>query len=615
MKGFGKRLTAAFLLVCLLAVAASAASVENCPGGCTHQAAIGATHYDTLEEAVAAVKAGGTVTLLASKSLSAPLTLGKSIALDLGGKTLTGNLHFTAGGTIRNGKLLAASGTALTVTDCTVAIEKTATLEGCGTAPTLVLTASKEGKSRLNLSGTVSGKGPAAVIDANSAQGECSLFILKNAKVTAEENLAIGFDCAGKLEVSDGTIQSKKDAISVSIVKDRKTELSIAGGKILTEEGEAIVLSLGEKAEAPKDFVTGGTFTKVPGAFTPAYGKVSTNTDGTMTVISTYTITYLPGEGSGSVEPDAIRIGSKLKLPKNSFTAPAGKEFAGWQIQGKTYSAGDSLTPSGDLTVTALWTTHKHSGGTATCMKKAVCKTCGKSYGSLGSHSLSYVDTYEATCDKAGSLAHQTCIYCGECYVDGKVVSADSVYIPILGHTWEAQDMIPATCEQTGTKAYEKCANCTALRAEGSPITEDALLIPASGHTLETVAATQATCTTPGVQAHERCTGCDTLYLNGRSVLISELTTATASHTLSDWEHDQTYHWKACVSCNEVFRQKEHTDTDADKLCDECGLEITGKIAQNSPEGSAFSWLFLIPIVAAVGIAVPLAMKKSKENK
>ena len=49
MKGFGKRLTAVLLLVCTLAVAVSAASVENCPGGCNHVAAIGATHYDTLE--------------------------------------------------------------------------------------------------------------------------------------------------------------------------------------------------------------------------------------------------------------------------------------------------------------------------------------------------------------------------------------------------------------------------------------------------------------------------------------------------------------------------------------------------------------------------------------
>ncbi len=610
MKGFGKRLTVVLLMISLLTVAASAATVENCPGGCLHQAAIGTTHYDTLEDAITAAKAGGTVTLLADTSLSAPLVLEKSVALDLGGKTLTGNLQFTGGGTVRGGKLLAVSGTALTVTDCTVVIEKTAVLEGCGSAPAAALTASKDGKARLNVSGTVSGKGPAAVIDARAAEGNCSLYILKNAKITAEENPAIFFDCAGKLDISDGTVQAKKDAISVSIQKDRKTELSITGGKFLTEAGEAIVLKVGDKAEAPKDFVTGGTFTKVPGSYIPSYGKITTNADKTYTVISSYTITYLPGDGSGSMEPVKISCGSKLKLPKNGFSAPKGKDFAGWEVGGKTYSAGDSLTPDDDLTVTALWKTHKHSGGKATCMKKAVCKTCGKSYGNLGSHSLSYVDAYAATCDKAGSQAHQICAYCGECYVDGTIVSADSVYISPLGHNWETQDAIPATCEENGTKAYEKCANCAALRLEGNPITEDVLLIPATGHTTESVAATQATCSEPGIQAHEHCAACDQDFANGKPVAIGDITSATASHVLSDWQSDDTGHWKACVDCQEVFRQKAHADGDADGLCDECGYEL-GK-ATDPGKDSGFSWLFLFPIAAAVGIAVPLAMKKRK---
>lgn len=610
MKGFGKRLAAVLIMISLLTVAVSAASFENCPGGCSHLAAIGTTHYDTLEEAAAAVTAGGTVTLLKDTVLSAPLTFDKSMGLDLGGKTLTGNLQFTGGGTIRNGKLLAASGTALTVANCTVAIEKAAVLEGCGEAPTIVLTASKDGKTRLNVSGTVSGKGPAAVIDARAEQGKCELYILKNTSITAEENPAIFFDCAGKLEISGGTVQTKKDAVSVSVLKDRKTEISVTGGKFLTESGEAILLNLGDKAEAPREFVTGGTFTKVPEAFLPTYSKITANADKTYTVVSSYTITYLPGDGSGSMETVKIPCGSKLKLPKNGFTAPKGKDFAGWEADGKTYGAGDTLTPQGDLTVTAQWKTHKHSGGQATCMKKAVCKTCGKTYGSFGSHSLSYVDACDATCEKPGTQAHQICVYCGECYVDGAVVSADSVYIAPLGHNWETQDAIPATCEDGGMKAHEKCANCAALRLDGNPVTEEDLLIPAAGHTLEAVAATQATCSEPGIQAHEHCAACDQDFVNGKPVAIGDITSATASHVLSDWQSDDAGHWKACVDCQEVFRQKAHADADSDGICDECGYEM-GKTADTG-NTSGFSWLFLIPIAAAVGIAVPLAMKKRK---
>ena len=42
----------------------------------------------------------------------------------------------------------------------------------------------------------------------------------------------------------------------------------------------------------------------------------------------------------------------------------------------------------------------------------------------------------------------------------------------------------------------------------------------------------------------------------------------------------------------------------------ECGYEM-GKAADTG-NTSGFSWLFLIPIAAAVGIAVPLATKKRK---
>ena len=245
MKGFKKRLctlTICVAAICLLIITASAAATETCPGGCSHQAAIGTTHYDTLAEAAAAAKSGSTLTLLSDLTIDAPLTLDKSLALDLGGKTLTGSLHFTKGGTIRGDKLTASASTALTVTDCTVAIEKDAVLEGSGTASTVLLRASKNGKARLNVSGTVSGNGPAAVIDAASAEGSCELYILKSAKVTAADNAAIAFDCAGKLDISGGTIQAGKNLISVAVMEKRKTELAVTGGKLLSREGEAILV-------------------------------------------------------------------------------------------------------------------------------------------------------------------------------------------------------------------------------------------------------------------------------------------------------------------------------------------------------------------------------------
>ena len=74
MTRFGKGLVLCLLLLSLLATTVCAAAAENCPGGCSHQAAIGTTHYDTLSEAIAAANAGASVTLLTDIT-TAPLVI------------------------------------------------------------------------------------------------------------------------------------------------------------------------------------------------------------------------------------------------------------------------------------------------------------------------------------------------------------------------------------------------------------------------------------------------------------------------------------------------------------------------------------------------------------
>lgn len=605
MKGFAKRLgllAACVLLICAMIVSASAAAAENCPGSCTHQAAIGTTHYDMLTEAIVAAEDGSTVTLLAD--VTASITADKAITLDLGGKALTGTVTLSKGGSVKNGKILAEAGPALQASG-EVTVEKTAQLEGCGTAPTLVLSDAK-----VSLSGVLSGKGPAAVISA--ASGNCELTILKGAKITAEENAAIVFDCAGKLDITEGTMQGKKDLIQVHFAENRKTEITVTGGKLLSDEGEAMVITADEKAEVPADFITGGTYKKVPTAYIPAYCRIQENTDGTFTVISAYKITFQAGGASGTMASVEVRCGSAYKLPACGFTPAAGMDFAGWNIDGKTYAAGASYTPEADTTVTAQWKAHTHYGGKATCLKKAVCTGCGKSYGSLGSHNLTSNGGYAATCDSTGMNPHSKCSTCGSCFVNGKEVSSSSLSTPALGHNWETVEGKPATCTEDGLKTHEKCTTCESLRLEGSSVTEEELLIPAKGHTMEEVAASQATCAEPGIQAHEHCTSCGGQFVKGEPVKLEEITTALSSHVLSDWLSDEFYHWKICVDCEEVYRQSSHADKDADGSCDECGFVLSTEAEETPSEETGFSWFFLIPLVAAVAVAIPLALKKRK---
>ncbi len=65
-------------------------------------------------------------------------------------------------------------------------------------------------------------------------------------------------------------------------------------------------------------------------------------------------LTIAKGEGTGTETTEFVGKG-EYTLPANPFTAPAGKNFAGWNVGGTTYNAGDKITISDDTTITAVY--------------------------------------------------------------------------------------------------------------------------------------------------------------------------------------------------------------------------------------------------------------------
>lgn len=70
-----------------------------------------------------------------------------------------------------------------------------------------------------------------------------------------------------------------------------------------------------------------------------------------------------PGEGTGTATEEAVAAGSELTFPENTYTAPSGSHFLGWQMENKLYYSGEKITLDGnagitstDVTVTAVWT-------------------------------------------------------------------------------------------------------------------------------------------------------------------------------------------------------------------------------------------------------------------
>ena len=70
---------------------------------------------------------------------------------------------------------------------------------------------------------------------------------------------------------------------------------------------------------------------------------------------NTYTVTYAPGDGSGSMAPGTATEGQSYTLKSCNFTPPEGKQFKAWQIGAKEYAPNSQVTITEDTTVTALW--------------------------------------------------------------------------------------------------------------------------------------------------------------------------------------------------------------------------------------------------------------------
>lgn len=625
MRSFGKRFWALICCITLaaaLATTATATAAENCPGGCAHQAAIGTTHYDTLAEALLAAADGNTVTVLSDIADAGALTLDKAITLDLGGKTVTGQntgddalLTTTADLTVTNGTMATSEGAVLLVTDAAVTMDKTASILGGNNAVALILQ-SLQKDAAADIRGKLVSNADSPALGA-IANGDNNVFVTiqSTASITAEAYGAMEVYGSGKLTITGGTITAKEAAIVLNVFDGKTMDASITGGKFLVADGKTLEVTAGTNATAPKDFVIGGTYNKVPTEYIPDYCRVEDNGDGTYTVTAEYAISFEANGASGTMTAGKADRGTTITLPNCGFTAPSGKHFAAWEIGGTTYAPGASFAVNAPVTLKAIW--QAHTGGSATCTAKAVCSVCGSSYGELASHNLYQVSAYAATCTGSGMNSHSKCSACGQLFVSGIPIRASSLTIPALGHRMQTVEGTDATCTEDGVYAHEICAFCGLLQLQGEVVSEEALVIPAAGHKLKTVPAVAATCTQPGTLAHEACTVCNTLFVKGQPTEADALATELSSHVLSDWQSDAATHWKVCTQCSEVFRQHSHKDADGNKACDDCGYAMPApQVPDAKEETNRFSFSFLIPLVAAVVIAaggVVIAVKKKSK--
>ena len=66
-------------------------------------------------------------------------------------------------------------------------------------------------------------------------------------------------------------------------------------------------------------------------------------------------ISFDANTGTGNMSSLFMRKGVNFKLPANEFTAPEGKEFDGWDVNGRKFAADTEVSVDGNMKVKALW--------------------------------------------------------------------------------------------------------------------------------------------------------------------------------------------------------------------------------------------------------------------
>ena len=203
-----------------------------------------------------------------------------------------------------------------------------------------------------------------------------------------------------------------------------------------------------------------------------------------------------------------------------------------------------------------------HTGGKATCTKKAVCETCGAEYGEVNKENHGDTEIRDAvteTCGKPGYTGDTYCKDCGEKIATGKEIPATGAHVDADGK-WEYDENGHFhTCgcgakfdEAVHTGGKASCvakAQCETCGAEYGTVNKD------HGETEIRDAVTE-TCGKPGYTGDTYCKDCGEKIATGKEI------PATEKHTYGDWvvvkeatATEKGLKEKSCQNCDDVVSE------------------------------------------------------------
>ena len=292
---------------------------------------------------------------------------------------------------------------------------------------------------------------------------------------------------------------------------------------------------------------------------------------------------------------------------------------------------------SAALTVKA----HTHSGGNATCQKKAVCDGCGQEYGELGNHK--FTETVSKMYLKSAATCQSPAVYYKSCLVCDEKSSetfeyGEKDFSNHIGNTYLVGQK-EATCYAEGYTGDIYCSTCNHEIEKGTPIAKNAHnpasvwttdetdhwkecqtvgcgnIIDKAHHSggeatcvnkaicevckieygdvdatnhknTEIRGTTDPTCCEAGYTGDKWCTDCNTKIESGSEI------SSTGNHTDVDgkWESDGTNHWHTCYFGTK-FDITAHNGGEATckspTECSECGHSY-GPLDANNHKGTTY---------------------------
>ncbi len=143
----------------------------------------------------------------------------------------------------------------------------------------------------------------------------------------------------------------------------------------------------------------------------------------------TFSLT-LPEGATADAGYDSSIAGSEIDLTEQDGIY-TGTVKAEWYGEGATSlvitanaTTADGSTLKTEKTIPIL---QNHTGGTATCVQKAVCEVCGISYGEINAvnhEKLNHVAAKAATTDSEGNVEYWQCGDCGKFFADANATKS-----------------------------------------------------------------------------------------------------------------------------------------------------------------------------------------------